>query len=89
METAFDITDWKATASIQSLANTAVDLMWALAQATDPDYSNDCGLSSNTNPGPVGDRQQLVRLLHKAALEINASGLCDSGEWECWVGYDW
>lgn len=73
--------------SIQTRANIVVNVLWELAQATDPEYSEACGDSGLTNDIPQNDRERFVRLCHKASLEINASGFCDSGEWERWVNY--
>lgn len=73
--------------SLSDKANLTVNFLLDLARATDQDYSDACGDSSLSNDIPRNDRQRFVRLCHKAALEINASGFCDSGEWERWVNY--
>lgn len=68
-------------------ANETVDSLHYLARQIDADYSEACADTSNTNAAPVGERQALVSLLHSVALMLNASGLCDSGEYERFINY--
>jgi hypothetical protein len=58
-------------------ANTLVDSLISLARQVDPEYSEACLDSGNTNPAPVSDAERFVRLLHHTALVVNGSGLCD------------
>lgn len=83
----FNVYEVLRSLSIQARASIAIGILWELAQATDPDYSEACGDSSLSNDIPRNDRERFVRLCHKASLEINASGFCDSGKWERWVNY--
>jgi hypothetical protein len=84
----FNVFDWKRNAPLSEVANVAISILYRLAEAADADYTYDCCDSSNTNAGPVGEAQKFVRLMQKAILEVNASGFCDSGEFERFVGYN-
>jgi hypothetical protein len=84
----FNVFDWKRNAALSEVANVAISILYRLAVEADREYAEDCADSGNTNAAPVGEAQKFVRLMQKAILEINASGFCDSGEFERFVGYD-
>jgi hypothetical protein len=65
------------TRKAQALANLLVDRLVELGDMVDPEYSESCLDSSLTNRRPATEAERLVFELHRMALAINASGLCD------------
>lgn len=73
--------------NIRNIANEAIGMLMQLADHVDAEYSEICNDTGLTGPDPVNDAQTFVRLLHKISLEINVSGLCDSGKFEQYINY--
>ena len=73
---------------IINLANQTVDALHVLAREADPEYSEECADTGLTNYPPETDEERFVWLLHKTALVLNASGLCDPpAEFERYIPY--
>jgi hypothetical protein len=81
------IFEWLRNASTSDVANVTISFLHTLASAADKDYSNDCAEAGMSAYDPKNDAQKFARLLHKVSLDINASGLCDSGEFEQFADY--
>jgi hypothetical protein len=77
------------TIDIRAYADKAIGSLHMMAELADAEYFDQCLDSLNTNPEPTTPAQKFVRLMMKTIMEINASGLCDSGEFERFVGYEY
>jgi hypothetical protein len=76
------------TRQTRVLTHRVINDLHLLAKQIDADYHEECADSCNTNPPPVNDAQQTVRLLNRVAMVLNGSGLGDSGHFEQFSPFD-